>query len=41
MIRADHTRIDVSDIQGFALKGYSFPHARFLLLELLECKRCV
>ena len=38
MIRADHTRIDVSDIQGFALKGYSFPHARFLLLELLECK---
>ncbi len=28
------TKIDVSDIQGFALKGYNFPHARFLLLEL-------
>src|SRR5579863_7396925 len=27
-------KIDVSDIQGFALKGYNFPHARFLLLEL-------
>jgi Dyp-type peroxidase family len=38
MIRIDNTKIDVSDIQGFALKGYSFPHARFLLLELLECK---
>src|SRR5258708_2950929 len=38
MIRMDNTKIDVSDIQRFALKGYSFPHARFLLLELLECK---
>ena len=28
------TKIDVSDIQGFALKGYNFPHARYLLLEL-------
>jgi Dyp-type peroxidase family len=32
------TRIDVSDIQGFALKGYSFPYARFMFLELLHCK---
>jgi Dyp-type peroxidase family len=39
MIRIDNTKIDVSDIQGFALKGYSFPRARFLLLELLECKQ--
>lgn len=38
MIRTDHTKIDVSDIQGFALKGYTYPHARFLLLELLEWK---
>ncbi|HWE53353.1 MAG TPA: hypothetical protein VG273_26405 [Bryobacteraceae bacterium] len=30
------TKIDVSDIQGFALKGYNFPHARYLLLELGE-----
>jgi Dyp-type peroxidase family len=30
------TKIDVSDIQGFALKGYHFPHARYLLLELAE-----
>ena len=37
MIKTDNTKIDVSDIQGFALKGYSFPHARFLLLELLDC----
>ena len=29
-----HKQIDVSDIQGFALKGYNFPHARYLLLEL-------
>jgi Dyp-type peroxidase family len=28
------TDIDVSDIQGFALKGYNFPYARYLLLEL-------
>ncbi len=28
--------IDVSDVQGFSLKGYNFPHARYLLLELLE-----
>jgi Dyp-type peroxidase family len=39
MIRTDNTKIDVSDIQGFALKGYSFPHARFLLLELLDRKQ--
>jgi Dyp-type peroxidase family len=32
----DSTKIDVSDIQGFALKGYNFPHARYLLLELLQ-----
>ena len=31
-------KIDVSDIQGFALKGYNFPHARYLLLELTEPK---
>jgi Dyp-type peroxidase family len=29
-------KIDVSDIQGFALKGYNFPYARYLLLELLH-----
>jgi Dyp-type peroxidase family len=28
-------KIDVSDIQGFVLKGYNFPQARYLLLELL------
>jgi deferrochelatase/peroxidase EfeB len=28
------TKIDVSDIQGFSLKGYNFPFARYLLLEL-------
>jgi Dyp-type peroxidase family len=27
-------KIDVSDVQGFALKGYNFPHARYLLIEL-------
>jgi Dyp-type peroxidase family len=32
------TKIDVSDIQGFALKGYNFSHARYLLLELLHPK---
>lgn len=32
------TKIDVSDIQGFALKGYNFPFARYLLLELLHHK---
>ena len=36
MIESHHTKIDVSDIQGFALKGYTFPHARFLLLEILH-----
>ena len=30
------TELDVSDIQGFALKGYNFPYARYLLLELGE-----
>ena len=30
------TNIDVSDIQGFSLKGYNFPRARYLLLELLH-----
>jgi len=28
--------IDVSDIQGFSLKGYNFPYARYFLFELLE-----
>ena len=32
------TEIDVSDIQGFALRGYNFPFARYLLLELLDAK---
>jgi hypothetical protein len=32
------SKIDVSDIQGFALKGYNFPWARYLLLELLDSK---
>jgi Dyp-type peroxidase family len=30
------TKIDVSDVQGFALKGYNFDFARYLLLELLH-----
>ena len=30
------SNIDVSDIQGFSLKGYNFPRARYLLLELLH-----
>jgi Dyp-type peroxidase family len=30
------TKIDVTDIQGFVLKGYNFPYARYLLLELAE-----
>ena len=30
------TKLDVSDIQGFALKGYRFPYARYLLLEIGE-----
>jgi Dyp-type peroxidase family len=34
----DSTKIDVSDIQGFALKGYNFPYARYLLLELSHSK---
>jgi deferrochelatase/peroxidase EfeB len=29
-------KIDVSDVQGFSLKGYNFPRARYLLLELLH-----
>ena len=33
------SKIDVSDIQGFALRGYNFPYARYLLLELLECDK--
>jgi Dyp-type peroxidase family len=35
------TKVDVTDIQGFALKGYNFPYARYLLLELLhpDCAR--
>jgi Dyp-type peroxidase family len=33
-VRQTNTQIDVSDIQGFALKGYNFPFARYLLLEL-------
>jgi Dyp-type peroxidase family len=32
------SKIDVSDIQGFSLKGYNFPLARYLLLELLEAR---
>lgn len=31
-------KIDLSDIQGFVLKGYNFPFARYLLLELLEAR---
>src|SRR6185437_16522772 len=30
------TNLDVSDIQGFAVRGYNFPYARYLLLELGE-----
>ena len=31
-----NTKIDVTDIQGFVLKGYNFPLARYLLLELVR-----
>ncbi|HEY4086085.1 MAG TPA: Dyp-type peroxidase [Bryobacteraceae bacterium] len=34
MVESTPGKIDVSDIQGFVLKGYNFPHARYLLLEL-------
>ncbi|HXM59854.1 MAG TPA: Dyp-type peroxidase [Terriglobales bacterium] len=34
----DNTKIDVSDIQGFALKGYNLPFARYLLLEFLHAE---
>jgi Dyp-type peroxidase family len=34
MVESTAGKIDVSDIQGFVLKGYNFPHARYLLLEL-------
>src|SRR5436305_4842638 len=30
------SKIDVSDIQGFSLKGYNFPRARYLMLELMH-----
>jgi len=30
------TKIEVTDVQGFALSGFNFPYARYLLLELLE-----
>ncbi len=33
------SNIDVTDIQGFALKGYNFPFARYLLLELTHTSR--
>src|SRR5689334_20025959 len=36
MSELNGTQVDVSDIQGFALKGYNFPFARYLLLELGE-----
>lgn len=29
-------KLDASDIQGFAMRGYSLPYARYLLLELAE-----
>lgn len=32
------SEIDVTDIQGFALKGYNFPYARYLLLEFLHAR---
>jgi Dyp-type peroxidase family len=32
------TEIDVSDIQGFALRGYNFPCARYLLLQWGDSK---
>jgi Dyp-type peroxidase family len=34
----DSTRLDVTDIQGFVLKGYNFPYARYLFLELLHAR---
>jgi len=36
MSELNGTQVDVSDIQGFALKGYNFPFARYLLVELGE-----
>jgi Dyp-type peroxidase family len=30
--------LDVADIQGFALRGYNFPFARYLLIELSDAK---
>jgi len=30
------SRLDVTDIQGFAMRGYNFPYARFLFLKFLE-----
>jgi hypothetical protein len=30
------TKIEVTDVQGFALSGFNFPYARYLLLELLD-----
>jgi Dyp-type peroxidase family len=30
------SKLDVTDIQGFALRGYNFPFARFLFLKILQ-----
>jgi Dyp-type peroxidase family len=30
------SRLDVTDIQGFAIRGYNFPFARFLFLKVLD-----
>jgi len=33
------SRLDATDIQGFAVRGYNFPFARFLFLKILEGKK--
>jgi Dyp-type peroxidase family len=33
------SRLDVTDIQGFAVRGYNFPFARFLFLKILDEKK--
>jgi hypothetical protein len=33
------SRLDATDIQGFAVRGYNFPFARFLFLKILERKK--
>ena len=34
------SRLDETDIQGFVLRGYTFPVARFLLMEITDGEKC-